>query len=359
MGAKLTSLLNNAVDKIDESESDDRSRADVISQLARAAGISEGTVNQIINGSIDCPPENRLRGFARVDGMPSFASMRSAGNADGCSYGEKGMDDTLTPKKNEKRATFLNRANNADWAPHVWRLANDFRFDAMEMPEGVQTILPLCMENEGDMLRLFFTRDIQDIDEAADVVEVLRNNPDIPVDMEINSRGGSADLATGMFNALMDHAGEVTARITGQAASAAMFLSQAADRILINENARMMVHPGSVLVVQSQEFGKAQEAHDLVDFVDELIQKGTEQIIDMLAKRSGMTRGKVENLVTAKGGLGTTLSAKEAVKMGFADEIIETTARKSLDASTKAAVFNSWRERELAEAKSIELELQT
>ena len=56
-----------------------------MSQLARAAGISTGTVNQILNAEINCPPLRRLEGFAEVLGVSTDAVIRAA-EGDGCNY---------------------------------------------------------------------------------------------------------------------------------------------------------------------------------------------------------------------------------------------------------------------------------
>ena len=66
-GAELAALLNRL---IDGKVSDDQSRSDIISSMAEAAGIAPGTVNQILDASIDAPPAQRLAGFARVLGVP-------------------------------------------------------------------------------------------------------------------------------------------------------------------------------------------------------------------------------------------------------------------------------------------------
>lgn len=54
-------------------------------ELARAAGISESTVQQITGGSIICPPINRLEGMARALGV-STSTLTRAANRDGCEY---------------------------------------------------------------------------------------------------------------------------------------------------------------------------------------------------------------------------------------------------------------------------------
>ena len=79
-GPRLASLFSNA---IDEMTSEERPRATIISAIASAANISEDTVNQIVSGDIDCPPENRLSGFSEVLNL-SMESIMEAWSADGC-----------------------------------------------------------------------------------------------------------------------------------------------------------------------------------------------------------------------------------------------------------------------------------
>lgn len=81
-GARLATILNTAIDGMTD---DDTSRGDVISQMARAAGIASGTVNQILAGDINCPPLNRLEGFADVLGV-SMSRLQGAAESDGCEY---------------------------------------------------------------------------------------------------------------------------------------------------------------------------------------------------------------------------------------------------------------------------------
>ena len=87
-GPQLASLLNDAIDAIDESESDDRSRSDVVEEMGQQAGIDPSTVNSILNEGINCPPLRRLEGFAQVDGLPSMSAQQEAAESDGCEYGD-------------------------------------------------------------------------------------------------------------------------------------------------------------------------------------------------------------------------------------------------------------------------------
>lgn len=81
-GVQLADILNREIDNMTD---ENTSRSDVISQMARAAGISSSTVNQILTASINCPPLSRLSGFSDVLGV-SQQSLRSAAESDGCEY---------------------------------------------------------------------------------------------------------------------------------------------------------------------------------------------------------------------------------------------------------------------------------
>ena len=90
-GPQLASLLNDAIDAIDENEDDDRSRSDVVEEMGQQAGIDPSTVNSILNANIDCPGRERLEGFANVDGLPGIDAQIEAAESDGCEFG--GDDD--------------------------------------------------------------------------------------------------------------------------------------------------------------------------------------------------------------------------------------------------------------------------
>lgn len=94
-GVNLASMLNK---RIDEMVTEEKTRADIIGDLASAAGIEEGTVNQILNASIECPPIERLNAFAGVLGFTEKKVVDSA-KSDGCVYGDDDGDKGTKPKK--------------------------------------------------------------------------------------------------------------------------------------------------------------------------------------------------------------------------------------------------------------------
>jgi HK97 family phage prohead protease len=83
LGAALGRLLDET---IDDEVTDDRTRGDIIDDMAGAAGIAPDTVRNIINGSIDCPPLDRLEGFAETLSGVSINQLISAAERDGCEY---------------------------------------------------------------------------------------------------------------------------------------------------------------------------------------------------------------------------------------------------------------------------------
>ena len=60
---RLARALNRLIDGMRDA------REIVIGRMAREAGITPSTVGQILRGEITRPPDNRLRGFARVLGV--------------------------------------------------------------------------------------------------------------------------------------------------------------------------------------------------------------------------------------------------------------------------------------------------
>jgi len=84
-GAKGQNLAAALNDLIEDQTDDETSRADVVQAMAQAAGITPGTVNAILNADINCPPLNRLRGFASALGT-SLTRLRELAESDGCDF---------------------------------------------------------------------------------------------------------------------------------------------------------------------------------------------------------------------------------------------------------------------------------
>lgn len=89
---ELSRTLNRAIEAA--MQGGDISRADLLSRMAEAAGIDEGTVNQILNGDIERPPDRRLQGFARVLDV-SFDALKQTLPSASASNEEDDMKELL------------------------------------------------------------------------------------------------------------------------------------------------------------------------------------------------------------------------------------------------------------------------
>ena len=103
-GSSLASALQSKIDMI-LAEDEEMSQADVVEMMAEAAGIDAETVNQILRGEINCPPLERLEGFASALSM-SMDEIMTAAEADGCAYG---ADDEEDPEASLKDCVDCNK----------------------------------------------------------------------------------------------------------------------------------------------------------------------------------------------------------------------------------------------------------
>ncbi|CAM5544067.1 ATP-dependent Clp protease proteolytic subunit [Frigidibacter albus] len=131
-----------------------------------------------------------------------------------------------------------------------------------------------------------------------------------PVDLRLNSPGGSVFDAVAIHNALKRHEGTVTVWIDGIAASAASYIAMAGDEIVMPENAFLMIHDPAGLVM-----GTAEDMRAMAEALDKV--KGS--LVSGYAAKSGRTPDDVSALMAAE----TWFDASDAVAQGFADRLIE------------------------------------
>ncbi|WP_162784750.1 head maturation protease, ClpP-related [Paracoccus suum] len=131
-----------------------------------------------------------------------------------------------------------------------------------------------------------------------------------PVDLRLNSPGGSVFDAVAIHNAIKRHEGTVTVWIDGIAASAASYIAMAGDEIVMPENAFLMIHDPAGLVM-----GTAEDMRAMAEALDKV--KGS--LVSGYAAKSGRTTEEVSALMAAE----TWFDASDAVAQGFADRLIE------------------------------------
>lgn len=144
------------------------------------------------------------------------------------------------------------------------------------------------------------------------------------LDLEIASLGGDVFHALAIFNLFKSHKGDVTANIFGHAASASTFIAQSASHIRMAENVFFLIH--------NANGGASGEAEDL-RVAAESMEKHNESIKKIYMDRTGLSHEKITDLMNK----GEWMSAKEALDLGFVDEIVP--AHEILNKS-EVVIFN-------------------
>ncbi|MEI4234946.1 head maturation protease, ClpP-related [Roseovarius sp. D22-M7] len=133
---------------------------------------------------------------------------------------------------------------------------------------------------------------------------------DAPIDLRLNSPGGSVFDAVAIHNALSRHAGTVTVWIDGIAASAASYIAMAGDEIVMPENAFLMIHDPSGLVM-----GTASDMRDMAGTLDKI----AASMLRGYAARSGKPEAEIAAFLAAE----TWFDAAEALEAGLATRLAE------------------------------------
>jgi ATP-dependent protease ClpP protease subunit len=130
--------------------------------------------------------------------------------------------------------------------------------------------------------------------------------------VRINSVGGSVPDGLAIFNTLRRHKASVTVHVDGLAASIASLIAMAGDRIVMAENAMMMIHaPWSVVG------GNARDMRERADMLD----KWAEAMAVSYVREGGLDHQQALALLTD--GTDHWYGADEALAAGLVDEIVE------------------------------------
>lgn len=149
---------------------------------------------------------------------------------------------------------------------------------------------------------------------AQDFVDDLKGIKSKAITVHLNSPGGEVWDGLAIYDALKNHGAEVTVRITALAASAASFIAMAGDKIVIGNNAQMMIHDAMAVAV-----GNPTDMRAMADLLD----KQSDNIADIYARRAGGTAAEWRTRMSANGTDGTWYFGQEAVDIGLADEVTE------------------------------------
>ena len=171
---------------------------------------------------------------------------------------------------------------------------------------------------------------------AKDVVGFVKENRGRDFNVRINSPGGLVYDGLTIYNALANHNGQVTVTIEGLAFSAASFIAMAGDKIRMHEASDIGIHRSMGMAM-----GNAKTARGLAEWLDTI----DEHLVEIYQARTNQSRNQIEEWLDGTDD-GTLFSAKDAVKHGFADELIPA---KTKNQNRASAAVNTARKRIAAE----------
>lgn len=147
-------------------------------------------------------------------------------------------------------------------------------------------------------------------------LHILDTSNSNPITLKINNPGGDEYQCAAMFDAIENCKSRVIAEVLGYAMSAGCILLQAADERGIAKSARLMVHYGTWFVPEDHPqnvYRAATEGKKFDAWMEKIFYDR------MKEKNPKTTMKEVKELCQ----FDTYLSAKEAVRKGLADYIIE------------------------------------
>ncbi len=166
----------------------------------------------------------------------------------------------------------------------------------------------ICALNEGAEISIYDEIGAYGVSAKAFLADLGRLPDKAPLTLRLNSPGGSVFDAVAIYNALQRHGGAVTVTIDGIAASAASYIAMAGDEIVMPENAFLMIHDPSGMVM-----GTAADMRAMAEALDKI----GGSLIRGYAAKTGKPEAEIAVLMAKE----TWLDAAEALEMGFADTL--------------------------------------
>lgn len=158
-----------------------------------------------------------------------------------------------------------------------------------------------------------------DVKNALDALE-----PSEPLEIHINSIGGSVAVGIGIYNMLKEWKAKKTVYIDGWACSIASVIAMAGDEIIVQKNSLMMIHkPLMAMQGNASEMRKTAQTLDTVEAT----------LINAYTQRTKQPLEKISAWLETE----TWFTADDCVRYGFADRIgasIDSRAVAKLDPAT-------------------------
>jgi ATP-dependent protease ClpP protease subunit len=151
---------------------------------------------------------------------------------------------------------------------------------------------------------------------ADDFVAELKAITAPKIRLRVNSPGGSVFEGLAVANALRSHSSEVTVQVDGIAASIASVIAMAADRVVVQPQAMLMLHDAAGVCL-----GNAQDMIEMASLLDKI----SDNIAGAYAEKAGGTAEDWRQVMVKE----TWYTAEEAVEAGLADEVLPARKQQS------------------------------
>jgi ATP-dependent protease ClpP protease subunit len=151
--------------------------------------------------------------------------------------------------------------------------------------------------------------------DAGTFIRELRNLDASEIELHINSPGGDVFDGVAIYEALLSHPAKITTYVDGLAASAASYIAQAGETVIVAPQAMLMIHNAHGYV-----YGGAEDMYSMGD----LLGKINTVLADLYAERCGGEPTSWREAMKAE----TWYTADEAVEAGLATRKREPTLRE-------------------------------
>lgn len=146
------------------------------------------------------------------------------------------------------------------------------------------------------------------ISSQAVAASLAGSSPLEPIELTLNSPGGSVVEGIGIYNLIASRPGGCSVTVMGMAASIASLIAMAASpgKLMIAEGAVMMLHNP-----RARAFGEEEDLRATAD----MLAMWKRQMVGIYARRCKQPEAKIEKLMAAE----TWLDADSAIELGLAD----------------------------------------
>ena len=163
------------------------------------------------------------------------------------------------------------------------------------------------------------------------------------VHLTLNSYGGSVNAAARIYDEIKGYPGKVDITVSGTAASAAVGVAMAADKLYMTPGSMMMIHDPLCMA-----YGNEAEMQNTI----RMLQAAKASILDIYETRVKSPRDEVAGMMTDE----TWMDSKTALEHGFIDAVAlksgaeNSTGERTYDREAAKAKVMAWHNRKIAAA---------